>query len=139
MRVAAPVFGSRVAPSFIHSNQLILGRLDQGRIVDLAHRDLAGMGDEQRIHLLERLGVTVLVCGGIEHELLAEVRCRGIEVIHNVAGELDEVLNCWSRGELRPGYGITYRPHRPAADTHLPPNRPDRGGQLQDVVRRALT
>ena len=79
------------------------------------------MGDEQRIHLLERLGVTVLVCGGIEHELLAEVRCRGIEVIHNVAGELDEVLNCWSRGELRPGYGITYRPHRPAADTHLPP------------------
>jgi uncharacterized metal-binding protein/predicted Fe-Mo cluster-binding NifX family protein len=121
MRVAAPVFGSRVAPSFMHSNQLILGRLDHGHIVDLAHRDLRGMGEEQRIHFLEKLGVTVLVCGGIENDLLAELRCRGIEVVNNVAGELDEVLNRWSRGELRPGYGISYRPSRPASESPSPP------------------
>ena len=74
------------------------------------------MSEEQRIHLLEKLGVTVLVCGGIEHDLLAELRCRGIEVVNNVAGELDDVLNRWSRDELRPGYGITYRPSRMAGE-----------------------
>jgi uncharacterized metal-binding protein/predicted Fe-Mo cluster-binding NifX family protein len=116
MRIAAPVYGSRVAPNFLHSDHLVFGRLDEGRVVDLAHRDLGGMGDEQRIQLLEKLGVSVLVCGGIEHDLLAELRCRSIEVIHNVAGELDDVFGRWGRGELRPGYGITYRPDRRPTD-----------------------
>jgi uncharacterized metal-binding protein/predicted Fe-Mo cluster-binding NifX family protein len=121
MRVAAPVYGNRIAPNFTHSGQLAHGRLDQGRVVDLARRDMGGMGDEPRIQLLERLGVSVLICGGIEHEVLAEIRCRGIEVVHNVAGELDDVLDCWGRGELRTGYGITYRPDRRPVEAPAPP------------------
>lgn len=121
MRVAAPVYRNRIAPNFMHSNQLVHGRLDEGHVVDIAHRDMIGLGDEPRIQLLERLGVSVLICGGIEHELLAEIRCRGIEVVHNVAGELEEVLGCWGRGELRPGYGITYRPDRRPVEAPSPP------------------
>ena len=120
MRVAAPVF-----PNFMHSDQLVLGRLHDSRVVELQTVPLDGVGDEPRIRFLQDHGVAVLVCGGIEHELLAELRCRGIDVIHNVAGDIDEVLHCWAEGTLRPGYGILYRPESSADPTSacLPTNR----------------
>lgn len=110
MRIAAPVFGSRIAPNFTHCSQLVVGSLQQGAIVELRNLDVQGIGDEPRIRLLRDRGVGVLVCGGIEHDLLTELRCLGIDVIDNVAGELEEVLTRLAQGSLRPGYGILYRP-----------------------------
>ncbi|MBN1608752.1 MAG: DUF1847 domain-containing protein [Polyangiaceae bacterium] len=110
MRVAVPVFGSRVAPNFMHSRQWVLGRLDQERVVEVAKLDVADLDDPCRIQLLQEREISVLVCGGIDHELLTELRCRGIDVVHNVAGEMDDVLAQFARGRLRAGYGITYRP-----------------------------
>ena len=41
MRVAAPVYRDRIAPNFMYSDQLVHGRLDEGQVVDIAHRDLS--------------------------------------------------------------------------------------------------
>jgi uncharacterized metal-binding protein/predicted Fe-Mo cluster-binding NifX family protein len=110
MHVAAPVFGSRVAPNFTYADRLVFGLVEQGRVVELRPVDTKNLTDDDRIRLLEKHQVSVLVCGGIDHELLAELRCHGIEVIHNVAGEMQEVLVLLAQGSLRSGHGITYRP-----------------------------
>ncbi len=59
--------------------------------------------------LLERLlewGCDVLVCGGIRREVSDVLAANGIRVVHNVAGELEEVVAALCRGELLPGYGL---------------------------------
>ncbi|MBN1609486.1 MAG: DUF1847 domain-containing protein [Polyangiaceae bacterium] len=118
MRLAAPVFGSRVAPNFTYADCLVLGLVEQGRLVELRPLDTKSLTDDERIRLLEKHEVSVLVCGGIDHELLAELRCRGIEVIHNVAGEMQDVLALLAQGSLRSGHGITYRPGLGSAEPH---------------------
>jgi uncharacterized metal-binding protein/predicted Fe-Mo cluster-binding NifX family protein len=110
VRVAVPVFGSRIAPNFTHCDQLLLGSVDGGRVLDVGTLDTLSLTEGERISLLEANEVAVLACGGIGHDLMVELRRRGIEVINNVAGETDQVLEHVARGDLRPGYGITYRP-----------------------------
>jgi len=69
-----------------------------------------GLTEDERIKLLEDHEVSVLVCGGIECGLSDELKSLGIDVIHNVVGETEEVFEHLARGELRPGHGITHPP-----------------------------
>ena len=109
MRVAVPVFGERIAPNFMHCETLMLGSVRAGAIVDVGTMEIGSLTDAERVRLLEEKDVSILACGGIAHELMVELRGRGIEVINNVAGETDQVLEHIARGDLRAGYGISYR------------------------------
>jgi len=69
------------------------------------HELSLGAGDD----LLERLlewRCDVLVCGGIRRELADLLAANDIRVVHNVAGELEEVVAALCRGELLPGHGL---------------------------------
>ena len=109
VRVAVPVFGERIAPNFMHCEKLMLGNVRGASITEVGTLDIGGLTDGERVRLLEEQDVSILACGGIAHELMVELRSRGIEVIDNVAGETEQVLQHVARGDLRPGYGISYR------------------------------
>jgi uncharacterized metal-binding protein/predicted Fe-Mo cluster-binding NifX family protein len=117
MRVAIPTYGSRVAPTFLHCETMCIVRVGGGSAVAVDTLRTRGLTEDERIKLLEAHEISVLVCGGIDCGLSEELRSLGIEVIQNVVGETDEVLDHLARGELRPGHGITYRPPpRPMPD-----------------------
>lgn len=118
MVVAVPAFGSRVAPTFLHCEQILLARIVGSETVLLGTMACGGLTEDERIKWLEDRHVSVLVCGGIHAELRAELAERGIEVIHNVAGNTDDVLQRMARGRLIPGDGLSRR--LPTA-THGPP------------------
>ena len=106
MRVALPLFGSRVSPRCGISREVAVVTVDDKRIVESETRELSlDDGDD----LLERLlewGCDVLVCGGIRRELAEVLSANHIRVVHNVAGELEEVVAALCRGELLPGHGL---------------------------------
>ena len=126
MSVALPTFGTRIAPTFIHCDQVLLVRVVAGQIVRLGTVRATGLTEDERIKLLEENHTTVLVCGGIDIELRCEIAARGIEVIDNVAGEVDDVLESMAGGQFAPGYGINYHPgqalHRPGETDCEPDN-----------------
>jgi len=49
-------------------------------------------------------GVAKIICGGIDSFSMDQLQNRGIDVIHNVAGEAEEALTLFIRGVLRPGF-----------------------------------
>ena len=59
---------------------------------------------QQRLDQLTSKGVDKIICGGIDSFCMDHLGNRGIDVIHNVAGEAGEVLNLFIRGVLRPGF-----------------------------------
>ncbi len=59
---------------------------------------------QQRLDQLTSKGVDKIICGGIECFCIDQLEKRGIDVIHNVAGEAGEVLNLFIRGVLRSGF-----------------------------------
>jgi len=89
---------------------MLVARLIKGGIVFVEALETGTMTEDERIKLLEDANVTVLACGGIARELRSELENKGIEVIHNVAGEAEQILEYLARGQLRPGCGISYHP-----------------------------
>ena len=113
MRVAVPMFATRVAPTFLHSDSLLLAVVKDGKVVSREVCETRGYEENARIDLLEDVKAGVLICGGIETHLMEELQARGVETFNNVAGEVDDVLRRFAETGLRPGYGITYRADSP--------------------------
>jgi uncharacterized metal-binding protein len=97
---------------------MLLAEIVAGEVLYTEVANTGGLSEAARIKLLEDHQVAVLVCGGIDCELMAEIRAMGIEVISNVAGETDVVLAHLTRGDLRAGFGLSYHPN-----THGPASR----------------
>ncbi len=106
MRVAIPLFGSRVSPRCVISREVLLADLENGKLRSRRSAPFAVRDDEDVLERLVAHHVDLLVCGGISGELREALAANGVEVIHNVAGEISEVLEVLERGELRPGHGL---------------------------------
>jgi len=106
MRVAMPLFGSRISPRCQFARAMVVAEVSEGRIT--SHRTLAfdAGGDTEVIENLRELEIDLLVCGGVRREFMEEIEANGIAVICNVAGEADAILEALSAGELRSGYGL---------------------------------
>jgi uncharacterized metal-binding protein len=62
--------------------------------------------------LLADQGVDAMVCGGISGATRESIQSRDVDIIDNVAGTSDEVVEALRRGRLRSGFGFseTIRP-----------------------------
>ena len=92
MRVAIPAFNGRVAPHFDFATQLLVVTIDDRKVEEEEELSLINLNPIRRINLLDELGVSVLICGGIScfsERLLAS---HGIDVIHMVQGKITEVI-----------------------------------------------
>jgi len=116
MRVAIPLYGSRVSPRFAFSERMLVAEVRDGHVVSQETIDTGRLSDRQRLEQLSALGIEVFVCGAADPEFLAEAGSLDIAAIPDVAAELDEALDLLAQGRLLPGYG-TYAP-----EDHAPPS-----------------
>lgn len=114
MKVAIPMFNSRVSPRFDFASKLLVATIDSGKVLDRKEFPLANLNPIRRSSLLIEQGVNVLICGGISDFSVRLLMGNGIEVIPMVIGEVEEVLNLFIDGNLhsaiipiipRMGYG----------------------------------
>jgi len=100
MKVAIPVWDSRISPVFDSATQVLIVSVEGGKEIS---RAIAPLSDEvflRRVDLLLRKGVEVLICGAISRPLANLVASSGIELIPRMAGNAEEVLGAFLKGGL---------------------------------------
>lgn len=60
----------------------------------------------QRVEKLKEMEVNALICGGIDGYSSRLLACNRIQVIAWVAGEVEEAMKYYLRGDLRPGAAL---------------------------------
>jgi predicted Fe-Mo cluster-binding NifX family protein len=104
MKVAIPLFKNRVSPRFDVSPEIWIIELNNGEVVKQEKWPAVNFDLQQRLDQLAFNRVEKIICGGIDGFCMDYLGYMGIDVIHNVAGEAEEVLNLFIRGVLRPGF-----------------------------------
>jgi predicted Fe-Mo cluster-binding NifX family protein len=100
MKIAIPIFQSRVSPVFDWSRRLMVIEMDQTGEIHREERSLEGATHRDRMDRLVEMGVDVLLCGGISAPMLSLVKANNIRVIPWVAGDVDEVLGVFLEGRI---------------------------------------
>ncbi|HDN58825.1 MAG TPA: hypothetical protein ENF20_02580 [Candidatus Marinimicrobia bacterium] len=107
VKIAIPMFNSRVSPRFDFAAKILIATIESGKISERQEYALTNIHQIRRSSLLCELGVKVLICGGISsfcHRLITD---NGIRVIPMIQGEIEEVLNHYTSGNL-----ISSREHK---------------------------
>ena len=99
MRVAIPVWQSRVSPVFDTAGQLLILDIENGREIHRTECSISGLSFPERVNRLVELDVDVLLCGAISRPLAATVAASGIRVIPWVRGEVNGVLQWYITGK----------------------------------------
>jgi predicted Fe-Mo cluster-binding NifX family protein len=101
MRVALPLFGTEVAPRFAHASELLVVEIEGGQEVSRQVLSMRALDWHQRVQLLSRLGVSVVLAGGFNRCLWPVARASGLRVYWGQCGEAGAVLAAFVRGELQ--------------------------------------
>ncbi len=100
MRVAMPRFGESIAPCFGYSATITIFTIKRGKVMDQVDFRLQSRDILDRVRLLRDQQVGTLICGGLEERLQDMLETNGVRVISWVSGRVDDLLNCFLRGEL---------------------------------------
>ena len=100
MRVAVPLFGTRVSPRFDCGAVLLVAEVANGtanaaeQVVDASRNSL------ERVARLRQLGVDTVICGAITGFLLRHLTANGIRVYPWVFCEASDALAALAQGKL---------------------------------------
>ncbi len=100
MKVAVPIWESRVASVLDFSHKLILVELEDGSESSRVEVPLLGRSTMEKVAELRRLGVEVLICGAVSQPMASAATSYGIRLIPYVTGTIDEVLDAYQDGRL---------------------------------------
>jgi uncharacterized metal-binding protein/predicted Fe-Mo cluster-binding NifX family protein len=84
----------------------VVAEIDKGELLSRRTLDVEVRDEDDLIERLRGLRADMLVCGGIRRELMSDLSSSGVEVINNVAGEVDHVIEVLCEGRLSAGYGL---------------------------------
>lgn len=106
MKVAIPLFGTRVSPRCLFSDKTRLFQVTNGRVVSEKTVDTSDMTEEERLSQLVDLEIDVFICGAIDDEFIQRAGSYGIKVFHDVAAEAEDAVSALIAGTLKNGYGL---------------------------------
>jgi len=106
-RVALPVFKKKVSPVFDTCTRVILVDIENNREIDRKELYLDSLSLTERMTLLLKSGVSVVICGGISDVMEKMIVGKNIDVIGNITGEIETVLKGYLARELgRPQFQL---------------------------------
>ena len=104
MKIAIPLFGNRISPRFDFSPEIWIIEVESGQVVRQERLPVAALELSQRLDQLALKGVSQLICGGIDMFCSSQLTGKGIDILHNVAGEAEIAVHLFLKGRLRPGF-----------------------------------
>lgn len=112
MKIAMPIFQDRISPRFDFSPEMWIIEVEGEEVIRKETFSTLNLNPHQRMEQLTLNGVEKLICGGIDRFSVRELGGRGIEVIQDVIGEAEAVLDQFVKGLLRPGCRCERRQRR---------------------------
>ena len=103
MKVAIPLFSSRVSPRFGFAPEILVADVADGHVSSTTRLPTAGMTPNQVLTLLAAQGVDTLICSGVSGPCRNLMLARGMQLISGVIGEADAALDAFAAGKLKPG------------------------------------
>lgn len=100
MKVIVPYWQGRISPLFDAAGIVLLVEIENNREVRRMTYSLHSDDVLQRVRQTLGLGADILICGAISGPLERMLRATGLEVIPNICGSVDDVLNAYVRGTL---------------------------------------
>jgi len=106
MRYGIPLLGQRVAPRITSSESILLVTIKNHRITgkEIVHLDAATWIDLPTF--LAPFHVNTLVCGGIDQRSKKDLLTNAVDIIENVACDIEGVLRALVTGSLHSGFGF---------------------------------
>jgi predicted Fe-Mo cluster-binding NifX family protein len=94
-RVAIPIFRKKVSPVFDSCTRVLLVDIENNREVDRKEIYLDSLSLTERLTLLLKSGVSVVICGGISNVMENMVVGKKIGLFSNITGEIEYVLKAY--------------------------------------------
>ena len=110
IRIAIPIFQSRVSPVFDTCTQIMLVDFDKDIEIERKEVYLDELSISERVALLQKLHVITVIRSGISDLLHNMLKNAKITLIDGVAGEVDQVVSAFMSNRLdeprfhMPGY-----------------------------------
>jgi predicted Fe-Mo cluster-binding NifX family protein len=98
-----PRFGESIAPCFGYAVTITIFTVKRGKVVDEVDFCLESSEILDRVRLMRDQRVGTLICGGLEQCLADLLEASDVCVISWVSGRVDDLLDCFMRGELVAG------------------------------------
>jgi predicted Fe-Mo cluster-binding NifX family protein len=102
IRIAIPIFGSRISPRFDCSHRISLLDIKRRRIIGRREIDVSQLHPLSLMNRLYDLRTDTVICGGISNRDYHGLSNAGIRVIPLVFGEVEEVVKAFLNGDLVP-------------------------------------
>ncbi len=129
MKIAIPLFGTRVAPRLDMAQELMLIAVEDGVPAERQTMAIANWPPAGRPERLTDLGVRGVICGALCRRDATRLDELGITVYGFVTGEAEDALTCFLHNELKPAvmvgrggrcqgrWRFRNRRHRPDAES----------------------
>jgi predicted Fe-Mo cluster-binding NifX family protein len=99
-RVAIPIFRKKVSPVFDSCSRVIFVDIENNREVDRKEIYLDSFSLTERMTILLKSGVSVVICGGISDVMENMIVGKKIDLFSNIIGEVEYVLKAYLANEL---------------------------------------
>ena len=104
MKIAIPIFGNRISPRFDFSPEIWVIEVERGKVVKQERLFTTNLSLPHRLEQITSNGVDKVICGGIDGLSRNQLVNKGIDVVQDVIGDADIVIDLFLRGRLRPGF-----------------------------------
>ena len=110
VRVAIPIFRSRISPVFDSCTRVLLVDIEHNREMERSEIYLDELSLTERLSILQKSRVAIVICGGISDLLQNMLQSVKISLIAGIAGEVEQVVTAYLSERLdepqfhMPGY-----------------------------------
>jgi len=103
MKVAIPIFGSRVSPRFDCSNIFLIISIEENKVQSREKVIFSNPNPIQKVDDLANMGIDTVICAGLNEFSYQLFLNRGLKVIPWVTGNVDEIIDLLLKKELKSG------------------------------------
>ena len=99
-KIAIPEWQGQVSTVFDFAGKLLLVDIEGQKEINRSEITLPEEPTLQRVIRLQNISVDVLICGAISQPLASMIAGSDIEILPDISGRIDEVLNAYLAGRL---------------------------------------
>ncbi|WNO10665.1 NifB/NifX family molybdenum-iron cluster-binding protein [Teredinibacter sp. KSP-S5-2] len=103
MKLAIPHWQNQISPVFDVADTLLLVDMIQGSVTTLNNITIQNDDPHTLAESIANIGVNVLICGAISRPFESALVQKGIDVIAQTRGQIDEVLDAFLANQLGQG------------------------------------